>query len=127
MPIITNITQCAAHGYPNTSTCWINYTLTGLNASNPNLLGVVQVNVPWVGLAIWVIAYVALFILFSKSGGREKFFAISLTGFITTIALAAIGVLGQQGSTAEIGVVGLSFLIFVISTIAYALIKDSGE
>jgi hypothetical protein len=96
-------------------------------SSSINPLGVIQLNLPWFGMGIWVVTYIALFILFSKSGGREKFFAMGVGGFIATVAYAQVGLLGQALSIAEISTFTFSFLIMIISIIAYALIKDAGE
>lgn len=127
MPIVTNATICAAHGYPNTTECWINYTISGINSTNPNLIGTIQTNLPWFGLAIWIVTYIAIFMLFYKSGGREKFLAIGIMGFIATMGYAQIGLLGAPGSIAEISTFGFGFFILIVSAIAYALVKDSGE
>ena len=129
MPIIYNITSCVAHGY-NTSPCWINYTIqtatnSSVNTAIPNPLSIVTLNLPWVGMAIWVITYLALFILFSKSGGREKFMGIAFGGFIASIVYAQAGLLGS--GTPEASLFAFSFFIVIISIIAYALVKDSGE
>jgi predicted Abi (CAAX) family protease len=126
MPIISNLTQCVAHGY-NTSPCWVNYTLSlATNLTNytsssvPDPLHVVVQNLPWVGLALWVTTYLALFILFHKSGGREKFMAMGLGGFLASIVYS-------QGGLINVAYFTFSFLILIFSIIAYALIKDSGE
>ena len=126
MPIAYNMTACAAHGY-NFSSCWLNYTINAINNTNPNIIGAVQVNLPWFGFGVWLITYTALFILFNKSGGREKFMAIGIGGFLASIAYAQIGLFGAAGSTAEISVFVLSFFVLILSIIAYALVKDSGE
>lgn len=127
MPIITNATLCAANGYQNTTVCWLNYTMAGLNGTNPNVLGNIMANLPWFGLAIWIITYVALFILFNRSGGKEKFLAMGIGGFIISAMYAQIGILGNPGSSSEIGTVAFSFFILLITAIVYALIKDTGE
>ncbi len=128
--IINNATACAAHGYYNTTVCWINYSIsgvTGLNTSNPNLVGTILYNLPWFGEAIWILSYIALFLLFFKSGGREKFLLMGIGGFIISAAYAQIGLFGAPGSISTVSTVAFSFFILLISIVAYALVKDSGE
>ncbi len=127
MPIITNASICAAHGYLNTTVCWLNYTITQTTGSNPNLLGTILANLPWFGEAIWVLTYLAVFILFHKSGGREKFMAMGIVGFLASMGYSQMGLFGAPGSIAEISTFALSIFIMIISIIAYALVKDSGE
>ena len=125
MPIVANTMICATHGY-NVSPCWINYTLSGvINSTNPNPIALITTNLPWWGLGLWLATYVAIFIIYSRSGGREKFLAMGIGGFIATVAYIQVGIMGV--GSAEIGVFALSLLILIVSAVAYALIKDSGE
>jgi len=125
MPIVANAITCAAHGY-NVSPCWVNYTLSGIvNGTNPNPVALLSTNLPWWGLGLWLVTYIAIFIIYSKSGGREKFLAVGIGGFIATIAYIQVGIMGI--GSAEIGVLALSLFILIVSAVAYALIKDSGE
>lgn len=128
IPIIHNLSICLAHG-ANSSLCWIDYNLNLSNVTNastiPNLLGIEIQNLPWVGMGIWLVTYVALLILFHKSGGREKFMAMGIGGWLASIVYAQAGLLGS--GTTSAGIFTFSFFMMVISIIAYALIKDASE
>ncbi|MEM3245881.1 MAG: hypothetical protein QXN16_03885 [Candidatus Micrarchaeaceae archaeon] len=128
MPILYNATQCLNLGY-NASPCWVPYNLGLANVTNastvPNIVGVLVQNLPWFGLGIFAVTYAALFILFYRSGGREKFIAIGIAGFLANIVYAQIGVLGIGIS--EIAAFAFSIFVLIVSIVAYALVKDSGE
>lgn len=123
MPILYNLTQCTNLGY-NSSPCWANYTLGLQNVTNssaiPDPLHVVTANLPWFGFAIWILTYVALFILFQRSGGREKFLGMSFGGFLATIVY-------MQAALINLPVFAFSIFIVIVSIVGYALIKEAGE
>ncbi len=96
------------------------------SAAIPNPMGIVTGNLPWFGLGIWVITYAAIFILFHKSGGREKFFAMGVLGFGANVVYASAGLFGGVGALG-FGTFMFSFFILIISIVSYALIKDQGE
>jgi len=50
---------------------------------------------------------------------------MGIGGFIATAAYIQVGIMGV--GSAEIGVFALSLLILIVSAVAYALFKDSGE
>lgn len=129
MPISYNQTFCLAQHY-NTTPCWYNYSLSSLgNVTNgtasPNIVAPIMQNIPWAGLGLWAITYVAIFIIFHKSGGREKFMAMGISGFLASIVYAQVGILGN--SIDVMSIFAFSFFMLIISVIVYALIKDSGE
>lgn len=118
-----NLTQCLHLGY-NASPCWENYSIQLIsNATNgtiPDPLHIVTQNLPWFGFAIWIVTYIALFALFYRSGGREKFLGIAFGGFIASIVYA-------QADLINLGPFAFSIFIVIVSILGYALIKDSGE
>ena len=76
-------------------------------------------------MGLWAVTYVALFVLFHKSGGKEKFMGMAIGGWIASIVYAQGGLFGNN--IGGIAVFAFSFFIVILSIIAYGLVKESGE
>lgn len=96
---------------------WVNWTLNLTNSTLPDPLHTVTGNLPWFGLGIWAITYIALIALFYNNGYKEKWVGMASIGVLVTFGYRQISIVG-------VGAIMYSIFILALSIIAYALFKD---